>query len=346
MQLEAPETQLKMTFSNIVLLITYSSLANLPKTGGLSQEEQLCKYSFPNEPGKAYVCMGVRGLANHVPAAAVLVFALDYWFGIDPQPWDLVKKDVEKLIDEKFDAYTIKSMNQWHQSMSNRVQSCKRKINPAIRLSCYKNLQEDLSGYEPLFRGATTREIAMSIKYYDIFVTTYMSVSHVLRNMSGPALQASIDRDIKFKAGVFANYLKRAVKTTKGYSCRYIKVKLEESYIFWKEDRLVWPKDQDIPKYLDSRIEDVRKELTNSSHKCRYFDTTNTYISKVIDIRDGSEYPGGGYQYKYCRNSLAIADMVPLTFAYWKSFMKMCGDADDKKWIHKIEARLDLLKYV
>ena len=271
---------------------------------------------------------------------------MDYYYGIDPTPFDIIKDQVERLIDDKLDEYTVKQMKRWHRSMSARVQSCRHKIDKNIQLFCYKNLLEDLSGYEAQFRGQNTNEVAMSIKYYDVYVTTYLSVSYMLRNISGPAQQASIDRDLKFKANIFARYLERAVEITKGYTCRYIKVRLVEDYIFMKKERLVWPDDREIYKYMNSSLDffDVREELLNKSIKCGFFDHRNKYLSTVVDVRDNTLYPGGDFSDKYCRTDLAIPGLVPLSFVYWRVFMKKCGAADDKEWIRRIENRAQVLK--
>ena len=324
----------------------FSTLHNVSSK---TSDKVLCKWQYPKSLMNSYLCLVTRQIVKQAPAGTYLLDVVDHFFGgKDPTAWDLIKKDVEKHVASKFDDYTIRTLNQWKNSMSSRVQSCKLKIDQNIKISCYKNLQEDLAGYEAIFRGSNLKEISMSLEYYDIYVATFMAVSNHLRNISGPALQKSIDRDIQHKAKIFSDYLQKAVDHTQGFLCRHIKIKVEEEYLFWKEERLIWPNDEDINKYLNPKLRynDIRNEMENTTHQCRMWDTINTYASYIIDVRNGSKYPGGGYHGNFCRDAKAMPILIPLTHPNWRTFVRMCITDDDKQWLRHVQERLNALKEI
>jgi len=311
-------------------------------------DKQICTWRHNDRSVMAYLCLAGRKLLDQAPAGSVVISILDHFYGKTPTAWDMVKDEVEKLIDSKFEAHKINTLQVWQHSIASRIASCKLKVNKNIKVSCYKNLQEDLAGFEPIFRGTTLKEKSMFLKYYDIYAATFMSVSYLLRNISTPVLQTSIERDIKHKAKIFSDHMQSAVYSTQAYACRFIKVKMVESYVFWTEDRLLWPHDEDVYKYMDPSINygDVWREFYNKTQKCRIYDTTNTYIATIVDTRDSSQYPTGEFRGSFCRDSLAKAGVVPLTFPYWRTFMKMCRDDVNVSWINEIQEQVDMLKEI
>ena len=333
----------------IAIYLTFCYLfSSFSKVSSNTSDKVMCKWQFPQSLMKSYLCLVTRQIVKQAPVGEYLLDVVDHFFGgKDPNAWDQIKQNIEKHVASKFEDYTIRTLNQWKNSMSARVQSCKLKIDLKIKISCYKNLQEDLAGYEALFRGTNVKEISMSLEYYDIYVATFMAVSNHLRNISGPALQSSIDRDIQHKAKIFSNYLQKAVDQTQGYLCRHIKIKVEEEFLFWKEERLVWPKDKDIYKYLSPKLrsDDLRKEL-DTNQQCGMWDVTKRYVSYIIDIRDGSKYPGGGQIAEYCLANKAISILVPSIYPFWRTFVRMCTDDDNKKWLGRVQERLNALKEI
>lgn len=231
--------------------------------------------------------------------------------------------------------------------MTSRIDTCQAKLNLNIKKSCFKNLQEDLSGYEPRFRGNTMRETAQYLKYYDIYIITFISVSDILKNLSDSTLKASIDRDVSLKAKIFVDYLQDAIPKTDAYVCRQIRVKLEEDYLFWKEVRLIWPTNNaQIPWFLNVNTTkfDVWHDLFNVSTTCPTFDIMGRYEANIVDVNDGSRYPGGPWYGNYCGNNVAITNMIPQIYDMWKIFMKICVESAENLWLNEIRDRLKTLK--
>ena len=336
------KTALYLLLCGLFSTLSFASCSNSDKV--------MCNWQYPNNLVHSYLCLVTRQIVRKAPVGPHLLDVVDHFFGMkNPTAWDQVKKEVEKHVASKFDAYTIKTLNRWKSSMSARVQSCKLKTHQSIKISCYKNLQEDLAGYEAIFRGSNLKETSMSLEYYDIYAATFMAVSIHLRNISGPALRKSIDRDIQHKAKIFSGYLQKAVDQTQGYLCRHIKIKVTEEYLFWKKDSLVWPKDEDIQKYTDPKLryDDIYNDMKTTIQSCGLMDISSHYASSIVDVRDGTELPGGGFQGSYCMDSVAIPFLVPLSHSRWRTFMKMCTeDEDNKIWLRRIQERLDALKQI
>ena len=336
---------------NLLFSLFMLCFLTLKSTSSSTSDKVLCKWQYPDSLVHSYLCLVTRQLVKKAPVGGYLLDVVDHFFGgKDPTAWDQVKEEVEKHVQSKFDQYTIKTMDRWKHSMSARVQSCRLKTDLKIKISCYKNLQEDLSGYEPLFRGSNVKEVSMSLEYYDIYAATFMTVSNHLRNISGPVLRKSIERDIKHKAKIFSDYIHNALARAEGYVCRHIKIRVVEEYLLWKEERLVWPQDENIRKYTDPKMtynelnKEMKKNMADS--KCRFTDTTNRYTANIVDIRDGTKFPGGGFFGDYCRDSRALPILVPLAHNHWRVFMKMCAEDDDKKWLRQVREQLDSLKEI
>jgi len=338
-----------MRFSLFFLfLLVITSNFQLSDGDGMIKDKQICRWRFNKNPTVAFLCMAVRTMIDVAPAGPFFLFVLDYVFGTKATAWDIVRKDVEKYVNSKFDQYTIKTLNVWQRSMAARVQSCKYKTDQTFKISCYRNLQEDLAGYEPLFKGDTAKEKAMALKFYDLYVTTYMSVSVLLKNISEPALQASIDRDVIRKARLFSSHMESTAKLAQAYVCRQFKVKLEKSFVFWRDEKLLWPSDQDIYRYTDPSLDedDIREELRNDTDKCRIFNAPNTYIATLVNLNNGTTLPNMDIRQRFCKTSRAISEIIPKTYIPWRNEMWKCKNSTDQDWIREIQEKADLLKDV
>ena len=330
----------------LLFLLVITSNFQASDGDGMIKDKQICRWRFNKNPTTAFLCMAVRTMIDVAPAGPFFLFVLDYVFGTKASAWEIVQKDVEKYVNSKFDEYTIKTLNTWQRSMSARVRSCKYKTDMTFKISCYRNLQEDLAGYEPLFQGDTAKEKAMALKFYDLYVTTYVSVSMLLKNISGPALRASIDRDLTRKAKLFASHMEGTSKLAQAYVCRHLKVKLEKSFVFWKDEVLLWPSDRDIYRYTDPRLDedDVYDELRNATDKCRIYNTPNTFIATIVNLKNGTTLPNINIRERHCKNSRAISEIIPKTFLPWRNEMWKCKDASAQDWIREIQDKVDLLR--
>ena len=144
-----------------------------------------------------------------IPGSGTALFFISKFYSFnDKTAWDGCKKEAESLFQDKIDTSKLQTIENWHSSMIHRVSTCSHKSDVTMKRNCLRNLQEDLSGFEPHFRGSTTKQKAMFLKYYQIYVVTYYAISDMLIKIADTAvLKNSIQKDIKMKSQIFQKYL-------------------------------------------------------------------------------------------------------------------------------------------
>jgi len=152
---------------------------------------------------KSYLCHSVRAFVAEFPGGGAATYFLDTFFRTgdsSTQKWDAIKTQVEKYVAEQLDVVLYREYEVERNSMIGRVKTCKDKTQPDKILDCYQNLQEDLSGYKAIFTGITDKEKALYYKYYEFFVTTFLSVSDKLIEIGDADMKRSIRDDVSRKA--------------------------------------------------------------------------------------------------------------------------------------------------
>lgn len=255
-----------------------------------------------------------------VPGSGPAIYFVDKLFTTgDTNVWDGIKTDVEKYVGEKFDGYKTKQLNIWHQSMVSRLHTCTSKVDVRFKRSCLQNLQEDLSGYEPKFRGQTDRENALYLKYYDIYVVTFLSVSNMLKSISNTTRQASIDRDVAIKARIFEKHLKTAVPSAKQYTCRVIKIEVRREFLiaFWKH-QMYWP------KYPTNMYIPNIPEFSAYHKGCGVLKKAVYFQSRIYNTKTDKVLKGGPWTYLACTQNEGVSRAILMAQPAWDVYNKAC----------------------
>ena len=292
-------------FHLLIIIIFISSSTNAGICGSItSLKNILChilKYYFPIAVPQATVAL--HFIDKAVPQASVALHFIDKLYDAQSTTWDNVRKDVEKYVEESLDSLKWRNIDSWQKSMIARVKTCSVKTDKDDS-SCLRNLHEDLAGFEPQFRGYTRKEMALFLKYYDIFVITYLSVSDQLQDLADENLTVSTRGDIAMKAKMFINYFKQAIPQAKFYACRHIKIAIERHNGFWWSFQYYWPKDFEkinIPKELDPSFYSDRINTANVNddslyHRgCGLLKKSVRFRSYIYNTKDSSTLKGGPF---------------------------------------------------
>ena len=258
----------------------------------------------------------------------------------------------EKMSKNTLDGLKWRTIDSWHKSMIARVKTCSVKTNKDDKCLCLRNLHEDLAGFEPQFRGYTRKEMALFLKYYDIFVITYLSVSDQLEDLADENLINSTKRDIAMKAKIFLNYFKQAIPQAKFYACRHIKIAIERHNGFWWSFQNYWPNDFEkinIPKELDPSFYSDwinTADVNNGSlfHRgCGVLKKSVRFRSNIYNTKDSSTLKGGPFSKDACSNSEGLTWVTFYAKPLWLHYTKVCMKAiTNNLWLN-IEERMKYL---
>ena len=285
-----------------------------------------------------------------VPQASVALHFIDKFYDAQSTTWGDVRKDVEKYVYESLDGLKWKSIDSWQKSMIARVKTCLVKTDKDDKRFCLRNLHEDLAGFESQFRGYTRKEMTLFLKYYDIFVITYLSVSDQLEDLADENLINSIKRDIAMKAKTFINYFKQAIPQAKFYACRHIKIAIERHNGFWWSFQNYWPNDFEqinIPKELDPSF--YSGYINTADHGilyhrgCGVLKKSVHFRSYIYNTKDSSTLKGGPYSKEACPNSEGTTWVTFYAKPLWLHYTKICMKAiSNNLWLN-IEERMKYL---
>lgn len=311
------------------------------------------------------LCQAVEyTLPGYIPGGNVAHHFIDKYFSsVNAPSWKANKESVEKLINEKIDQTNLRRVTTWHDSMVSRIATCNVKQNKELKSDCYQNLQEDLSGFEPHFRGRTKKEKALFLKYYQVYVVTYLSISKLFKDLcEEDYVKKSIDADISTKAKIFKEYLERAIVDTRVYRCRHVKINIERELLFWWRNVEYWPKSvegingNDLVRKVNPKpstlktIEIVKRpnyanDFESVGYRgCGVMKQSRMFHATIYNIKSEKMLGNFTWRFSACSNAEGIASCRINALQAWRYEMMLCTSTSGRLDLDEVIALLELLK--
>ena len=257
----------------------------------------------------------------------------------DRTAWDDCKKQAQALVQEKIDRAKLQTIETWHQSMVRRFDTCSHKSDVALKRGCLRNLQEDLSGFEPHFRGSSTKQKSMFLKFYQIYVMTYYAVSEMLMRISDSKTKSSIQKDIRMKSAIFEPYMRDAIDAAKTYGCRNIKILIQRKQLFWWKTIQYWPAtDGDSAVKFDTTYDGL------TYRGCGVARQSVMYSSRVYDVKADKPSSDKYWMYESCTHASGISAGVSNALVAWSKEMGNCKGSYNPDSLKRIVDTYSLVK--
>jgi len=275
-----------------------------------------------------------------VPGSDLVLFFMGKFYSMDDRTaWDECKKQAQALVQEKLDHAKLQSIETWHQSMVRRFATCSHKNDVALKRGCLRNLQEDLSGFEPHFRGTSIKQKSLFLKFYQIYVMTFYSVSEMLMRISDSKTKASIQKDIQMKSAIFAPYMKDAIDAAKTYGCRNIKILIQRKQMFWWKTVQYWPASVSYSAFK------FQKTFNHLSYRgCGVARQSVMYSSRVYDVKADKPSSDKYWMYEACTHADGISSSVSNALGAWLKELGKCKQNYSPDSLVKIMDTYSLVK--
>lgn len=296
---------------------------------------------------KIYLCHSVRMLVAEFPGGGAATYFMDTFFTTGDAPdekWNAIKTQVERYVADQIDVLKAREFNRWRSSMIDRVNTCKHKTIKSQKISCYKNLQEDLSGYESMFKGTADREKSLYYEHYEFFVTTFLAVSDRLIDIGDAETKASIRNDVRRKAASFKAYIRSASLAVQNYGCRIIKIKVERSGLFkWYHVATTRPEDRSNKRRDKFVNETLNVSLAHKRRGCGLGRKSQRFRSRVYNSKTKSYPSGGPWSYTACSTNEAIETGITEAIIKYIEHQNACKRTVRVEFLKNVNARLQIL---
>lgn len=143
--------------------------------------------------------------------------------------WDRLRDEVTQYLDDSLSPSSFRNIRGKLQGFRVAYQHCNTSTTGSAKTSCLHNLVLIMLAAEGTFKGHTTREKSLLLKYVDRFTILFNAITQEFKTAydTHPPVNGSIDIDSTFRSRQcsFYNYTFEAISSAREYACRHIYLK-------------------------------------------------------------------------------------------------------------------------
>lgn len=155
--------------------------------------------------------------------------------------WDRLRDDVTQYLDDSLSPSSFRNIRGKLEGFRVAYQHCSASTTGSAKTSCLHNLLLIMLAAEGTFKGHTTREKSLLLKYFDRFTILFNAITHLFKTSydTDPPVNGTIDidRTIRSRQCSFYRYIGEAIPAAREYACRHIYLKFfDTTPVFWDRD--------------------------------------------------------------------------------------------------------------
>ena len=140
--------------------------------------------------------------------------------------WDRLGDDVTQYLDDSLSPNSFRNIRGKLEGFRVAYQHCKTSTMGPAKTNCLHNLILNMLVAEGTFKGHTTRDQSLLLKYFDRFTILFNAITQEFKTSydDHPPVNGSIDIDGTFRTRQcsFYNYTFEAISSAREYACRHI----------------------------------------------------------------------------------------------------------------------------